>query len=144
MAHAILSVKLYELDEKISRLHSRIQLGESEDHNRIRAEVAALRRECEEEALTLRNKLELSKGEVIAGLSMAYSEIEQTIQRAMEGIKNTDAEVNDTEFVSEKKILLAEYTLDFAIQAANRALLAAMEALDAEMNRQEKEEEASV
>ena len=32
MAYEIFSVKLYELDEKIRRLHSRIQMSESAQH----------------------------------------------------------------------------------------------------------------
>lgn len=140
MAHGILSVKLYELDKRIGRLHSRIQMSESSDHDQIRAEVAALRRECAEEALTLRDKLRLSKVRAVAELSAAYAEVERTVQGAIEGIGSAD----DGEFASERKILLAEYALDFAMQAADCALLASMEALDAEMARREKEEEADI
>ena len=42
---------------------------------------------------------------------------------------------------AEEKALLAEYALDFAMQAANRALLISLEAIDAELTQQEKEEE---
>ena len=40
---------------------------------------------------------------------------------------------------AEEKILLAEYALDFALQASNRALLLAMEAIDAQLAGQEGE-----
>ena len=46
MAHEILSVKLYELDKKISQVHSRIQISESANRDRIRAEIEAIRNEC--------------------------------------------------------------------------------------------------
>ena len=41
---------------------------------------------------------------------------------------------------AEEKILYAEYALDFAMQAANHALLISLEAMDAQMEQQEKEE----
>lgn len=43
----------------------------------------------------------------------------------------------------EEKILLAEYGLDFAVQAANRALLLAMEAIYAQLTQQEQERRPS-
>ena len=44
---------------------------------------------------------------------------------------------------AEEKILLAEYALDFAVQAANRALLLAMEAIDAQSPGRENERRPS-
>lgn len=41
----------------------------------------------------------------------------------------------------EEKILLAEYALDFAMQAAERALLLSLEAMEAQTKQQEKKEE---
>ena len=41
---------------------------------------------------------------------------------------------------AEEKARLAEYALDLAMQAANRALLISLEAIDAELTQQEKEE----
>ena len=38
---------------------------------------------------------------------------------------------------SEQALLLAEYALDFAMQAASRALLISLEAIDAQMTEQE-------
>ena len=135
MAHEILSVKLYELDKKIGQVHSRIQMSEAASHEQIRATVKKLREECTENELVLRSKLQYSKAAVVAELSEAYNRIEQVIQRQKEKIKNTD-----DEFSVEEKILFAEYALDFAMQAANQALLVSMEALDAHMSQQEKEE----
>ena len=136
MTHEILSVKLYELDKKLSQVHSRIQLSESASHGQIRAEIEALQRECKENELTLRNRLQFSKASAVTKLAGAYSEVEQLIQKAKAGW------IHD--FSAEEKILLAEYALDFAMQAANHALLLSMEALDAEMTQQENEEEERI
>lgn len=138
MAQEILSAKLDELDRKLSRLHSRIQMGESANPDEIQAELAALREECGEEERSLCDKLRFSRAGMVAGLSQAYGEIRQIIQNARDQIEREDA--GDEELTVEEKILLAEYVLDFAVQAADHALLISMEALSAQMIRQEQEE----
>ena len=138
MAHKILSVKLCELDERLGQMHSRIQMSELLSPAQIRTEVDALRRECRENELTLRSRLKFSKAGMVAELADSYGEVEQIIQRVKEKIKTSAGE----EALAENKILLAEYALDFAMQAANHALLVSMEALEAQMDRQEKEESA--
>lgn len=140
MAHEIMSVKLYELDKKIGQVHSRIQLSETASHDQIRAEIESLRSCCRENALTLQNKLRFSKGEVTDRLFKAYGEVEQIVQQALEGLSKLHSGSWSTDAFAEEKILLAEYALDFALQAADRALLSAMEALDAQMTQQEREE----
>ena len=132
MAHEILAVKMYELDQKICRLHSRIRMGETADHAQIRTEIAALRDECTETALTLQEMLRCSRACAVADLAGTYAEIERIIQTSKEKLAE-HAAMRD----AEERILYAEYGLDFAIQAANHALLFAMEALDAEMTQEE-------
>ena len=43
MAHEILSVKMYELDKKLEQTHSRIQLAESMDTERLHQQIQNLR-----------------------------------------------------------------------------------------------------
>ena len=124
MADEILSVKLRELDDKITTLHRNIQLGESGIPRHIKAGLAPLRAEITETELLLQKKLECSKSSAVAPLSAAYREIEAVIQRT----RDKQALL----FSAEEKILVAEYALDFALQAADRALLSALEAISAE------------
>ena len=49
----------------------------------------------------------------------------------------------DSKAAAEGKILLAEYALDFALEAANRALLLSMEAIDTQLTSQEQERSLS-
>ena len=42
MAHEILSVKMYELDKKLEQTHSRIQLAESMDTERLHQQIQNL------------------------------------------------------------------------------------------------------
>ena len=61
MAHEILSVKMYELDKKLEQTHSRIQLAESMDTERLHQQIQNLRQECQESRITLENRLRHSK-----------------------------------------------------------------------------------
>lgn len=129
MAHEILSVKLNELDEKIGRLHSRIHISESENPLQLAQAVYDLRKECKEEMAMLQNQLQYSKAGSADVLSAAYQNIEATISAAHRTLQSqtwTDAQV------AEEKILVAEYALDFALQAADHALLCALDAIQTE------------
>lgn len=143
MAHEILSIKLCELEEQFARLSSRIHLSETADHDQLRQEIRVLSKECTETELTLQKKLQLSRSEIVATLASTYGEIEQIIQRAKSKLEEQVMGRNDADAAAEKKILLAEYSLDFAVQAANRALLLSMEAIDAQLTDQEKERSSS-
>ena len=142
MSHTILSVKLCELDEKIGRLHSRIYLLESTPHNELKKEIEALKKECEETEFVIRERLKYSRAESVSRLSEAYNEAEKVIRKVRESIAGAGAEGEEKEasYSAEDKILLSEYMLDFAVQAADFARLASMEAIEAQMSQQEKEE----
>ena len=132
MAHEILSVKLCELDEQLARLQGRIHLSELEEPPRLRQEIEALRRENTEAALTLQARLRHSRAGIVAVLAEAYGAVEQRVEAAMDALAAQAAGCCDSKAAAEGKILLAEYALDFALQAANRALLLALEAIDAQ------------
>ncbi len=76
---------------------------------------------------------------MVATLSKTYGEIERIIQKAKAELGAQAAGQCGPDFETEEKILLAEYALDFALQAANRALLLSMEAIEAQLSDQEKE-----
>lgn len=141
MSHEMLTVKLCELDERIGRLHSRIYLSGFAQHDRIRNEIRELRQECEETDLTIRKKLKYSRAEAVSAISGAYDEIGTSIRRAKEELGKTVTGEPGERDPAEEKLLVAEYMLDFALQAADSALLSALEAIDAQMTLEEKEEE---
>jgi len=87
MAHEILSVKLCELEDQLSRLSSRIHLSETAGHERLQKEIKALAEECTETELTLQNKLQLSHTEIVSILADAYKKISQLIQRAEDSLQ---------------------------------------------------------
>lgn len=139
MAHEILSIKLCELDEQIHRMHSRIYLSESAKHSQVANEITLLQKECAETELMLQRELKFSRASTVSRLSETYTKVERIIQEARDEINGQIQEEGEMSSV-EEKILFAEYALDFAMQAANRALLASLEAIDAQMTLQEKEE----
>ena len=130
MAHEILSVKLNELDKKIARFHSRIHVSETEDEAFLSQSIQSLRQDCEEEHAVLKNRLLYSKNEAVGTLSQAYQAIEQTISHSQASLEQQAPQ--DSVKAAEEKILVAEYALDFAIQAADHALLYALEAIQSE------------
>ena len=143
MAHEILSVKLCELEEELSRLSSRIHLSETAGHAQLQREIQTLRQECAEMELTMQTKLRLSRAKIVTVLADSYGEVEQSIRKAGAALGEQVSGCGGQETAAERKILLAEYALDFALQAANRALLLAMEAIDAQFIMQEGDKKTS-
>lgn len=143
MAHEILSVKLCELEDQFSRLSSRIHLSEAAGQPQLRREIQALRQECAETELTLRTKLQRSRAGIAPILAESYETMEQSAQRTRTALQQQARLCGGPEAAAEEKILLAEYALDFALQAANRALLLAMEAIEAQRAGQEGDKTSS-
>ncbi len=143
MAHEILAVKLCELEEQLSRLGGRIQLAETARKDQIQQEMEALARECAETELALQKKLQRSRAEMVATLSDGYERIGEILQETKAALQAQATKRGAPDDAVEEKILLAEYGLDFAVQAANRALLLAMEAIYAQLTQQEQERRPS-
>ncbi|MGI5894325.1 MAG: hypothetical protein ACOX6P_06980 [Candidatus Merdivicinus sp.] len=139
MAHEILSVKLCQLDERLEKLHTRIHMSETANHDRLQQEITALEQECTEIDEILKKNLCHSKAPLTSVLSQNYGLIEQTIQKTDVQLHAMDPACQDGEDLVEKKILLAEYALDFAQRAADRALLLSLKAIDAQLVWQQKE-----
>ena len=129
MAHEILSIKLSELEEQIARLIIRIQLSETADRAQLRREIGSLKQEYLENELILQKKLQLSRAEVVATIARTYEEIQPSIRHGWDALQTQVSGNDSMNEGAEKRILLAEYALDFAVQAANRALLLSMEAI---------------
>ena len=137
MAHEILSVKLCQLDERMERIHSRIHISETASRNRLQQEIDALTQECDQAEATLRESLARSKSGVASLLAQGYDQVGRIIRSTKDRLQSIATANPDQEAAVEEKILLAEYALDFAHQAADRALLLSMDAISAQMFQQE-------
>ena len=149
MAHPILSVKMYELDKKLEQTHSRIQFAETMDPERLHQQIQNLRQECAESRITLENRLHYSKTGCVTRLANVFDQVEAAVEKVLES-RNLDLRAEKSEQLNanflpsaEEKILTAEYALDFAVQAVNRALLVSLEAIEAQRLEEEKEENKS-
>ena len=137
MAQGILNAKLDELDRQLRKIHRKIQKSGSANPARLRADLEQVRKEYAENEKALRNRLRFSRSGVVTGLSVSYNQVEQIIRET----KNKMEMPGGQEAEKEEKILLAEYALYFAMQAAERALLLSLEAMEAQTKQQEKKEE---
>ena len=133
MAHEILSAKLCELDRKMGRLRSRIQLSETGSREEIRQELAAIRRECAEDRGSLQDQMRFSRFRPAARIAGTFEQISGILEQAREEIQQMPEGEDKRELQPEEKILMAEYMLDFAMQMANRALLVSLEAIEGQM-----------
>ena len=129
--------ELDELDRQLRKIQRKIQKSGSANPARLRADLEQVRKEYAENEKALRNRLRFSRSGVVTGLSVSYNQVEQIIRET----KNKMEMPGGQEEKKEEKILLAEYALDFAMQAAERALLLSLEAMEAQTKQQEKKEE---
>lgn len=144
MAHEILSVKLCQLDDDLGRLHSRIRLSESAGHDQLCSEIQTLRQECDQSALALGDKLRLSKSEYASVLYSYYKKMEELICDGCSRLQALAGRQPEEDSPAEAKLLLAEYALDFAHQAANRALLISLDAIDTQRLSQDEPERKEI
>lgn len=141
MAHEILAVKLCQLDSRVEQLHSRICMSETANHAQLRQQIDLLKRECAESEAAMQSNLQHSKAALASILARNYSQAGQIIAALKDQLQALASASPDGQTVVEEKILLAEYALDFAQQAADRALLLALEAIDAQLLQQQEEGE---
>ena len=118
MAHGMLSAKLCELDDDICRLHGRIQQGAENLHSEIRA--AEL--ELEESQRSLNERLAFSRSEAVQDIAKIYRRIENALSSEQK------------ELSADERLLLAEYSLDFAMLAARKAVLQSLRAIKSSEN----------
>ena len=128
MAQPLLSIKLSELDQTIEKLRSRIQCSEDLEKELLQEEIAQLKQEYLTSDQLLHKKLNCSRAEMVSILAKMYDEIKQSMQAASNNLQYHHLNFTSSH-LSEEKLLLAEYALDFAVQAANHALLLSLEAI---------------
>ena len=127
------AVKLCELEHQYGLLRSRLELCQGADREKIRHLLADVLDDYRENALLL----ERSVAE-LAGVQRDYSKrmeelLRDRLPRLMHG------EEDPQEERAEAAALFAEYAIDFAAQAVRSALLAALAAMDQQMNCEEQQ-----
>ena len=79
-------------------------------------------------------------------LADVYDQVEAAVEKVLEAeninLKDPEQPISESLLPgAEEKILTAEYALDFAMQAVNRALLVSLEAIEAQRLEEKKEAE---
>ena len=118
MAYGMLSAKLCELDDDICRLHGRIQQGAEN----LDLEIRAAELELEESQRSLNERLAFSRSEAVQDIAKIYRRIENALSSEQK------------ELSADERLLLAEYSLDFAMLAARKAVLQSLRAIRSSEN----------
>lgn len=118
MAYGMLSAKLCELDNDICRLHGRIQQGAEN----LDSEIRAAELELEESQRSLNERLAFSRSEAVQDIAKIYRRIENALSSEQK------------ELSADERLLLAEYSLDFAMLAARKAVLQSLRAIRSSEN----------
>lgn len=119
MAHGMLSAKLCELDNDICRLHGRIQQGAEN----LNPEIKAAELELEKSQRFLDEKLTFSRSEAVQDIAKVYRTIENALSSS-----------EQKELSADERLLLAEYSLDFAMLAVRKAVLQSLRAIRSSEN----------
>ena len=132
MPDTTLCIKLEQLDCEISSLRDQLGQISSMTGEQRDAMIRTLRSEISNNQQLLRDNMKYSHAKTARILFKSYDQVEQIICQTKEQLKQTCPDDFLMTQSAESKLLRAEYGLDFAVQTAERALLAALEALAAE------------
>ena len=123
-----LSAKLSELDRTLSHLHETLAGSQRLDAARLRGEIDKLRSQNCGSRAALHEKMHGSRAPLVGQLEKTYTEVEQLVA----GICAQDAARS-----ADEQLLLAEYALDFALQAAGQATLLSLQAIETQQSEEE-------
>ena len=134
MRQGLFAVKLCELDRQYAHLRRRLEIIQRESPEDVRREIHELERACNEGELMLEQSAEGSHTSAVATLARAQLAYERQTRGELEQMLKRPC---DTKAAAESVTLYAEYAVDFAAEAANRALLAALYATRLQMEAEE-------
>lgn len=138
------AIKLYELEQQYGRMQSRLRLCQQEDHPKIQRELQKAMDEYKENELLLQKNVEGSRSQAVAALAGTQLEYYKTVRKILERKlpEYLHCETSTSpEDRTEAAALYAEYAIDFAVQSTRYALIAALKAIDLQMNEEEQKEE---
>ena len=135
----IFSVKLHEMDKHYGKLQAHLAACQKTDRRLIREECRKLEKECRENEYILNQRIQGCRCGAVGKLSDIQLEYARKADHLLEYTMEEDmADLSDRmERKAEVKTLYAEYSIDFAMQTADRAMLAALQAIDAQMEYEE-------
>lgn len=127
--------KIQELDQQYSQMQNHILLCQTGNKDNIQKEIKKVQEECKENDWLLRKRVDMSRSNTVSNLAAAQLDYSNKI----EAILN-----EDTLCCEESAALFAEYAIDFATQTTRYALLAALNAVNIEMNEEDKKNRSDI
>lgn len=140
----LFAMKLYEMEQQYGKLQGRLRVCCRERREELQEELKKAKAEYEVNALLLRKSVEGSRSPVVKKLAQAQWSYLDTMARLLEDQSVSQLcleEGTPEEDRAEAAALYAEYAMDFATQSAQYAMLAAMAAMELQLNAEEKKEE---
>ena len=127
----IFSAKLCEMDEQYERFQARLMTCQQMEHEAIRRECGYMARECRESEYILAQSMKGCRSRAVRRLA--------DIQLEYMNMAEDMSDIADrAERRAEASTLYAEFSMDFAVQAMRHAMRAALTAIDAQMDCDEK------
>lgn len=136
----VFSAKLCEMDEQYERFQARLMTCQQMEHEAIRRECGYMARECRESEYILAQSMKGCRSRAVRRLADIQLEY---MKKADDILENDMAEdmsdiADRAERRAEASTLYAEFSMDFAVQAMRHAMRAALTAIDAQMDCDEK------
>lgn len=132
----VFAIKLYELEQQYGKLQSRIRICGKEDGRKIREELQKIVEEYEEEHLLLQERVKNCRSSAVSRLAKAQLDYQKATDGIVKQQLATDLHGENTtpgEDTREASALYAEFAIDFATLAMQQALIAALSALEEEV-----------
>ena len=141
--NGIFAGKLNELETQYAQTIRCLRCCQRSDHREIQRSLRCLWQEYRENELLLQRSIAKSHSPAVAALSAAQLEyvlkIQHILQNELPGfVHGEGTDVTDDQ--AEAASLYGEYAIDFAAQSMRHALLAALSAIDLQMNCEERED----
>ena len=136
----IFAGKLYEMEQQYSQTLSCLHMYQSKSRDEIRQTIRQLEAECRETESLLRQSIADCRSPAVSALAAAQLDYDQKVRHILhdELPGYLHEEGNDrTADQAEAASLYGEYAIDFAAQAMQHALLAALSAIGLQMSCEE-------
>lgn len=130
----IFAIKLYELEEQFGKMQGRLHLCQQQDHSKIKQHLQDTMDEYQENEYLLKKQVQGSHSSIVASLADAQQEY---LRKTSEILKDQMASQPVLEEKAEASALYAEYAIDFAVQSMRYALIAALKAIDMQIDAEE-------
>lgn len=140
LEHSIFAVKLCELEREYGRLQSRMQLFQGKKPEQVHQERERLQDEYREHDLLLGEMAESCRSHAMASLAELQRDYERQVETLLQAglIERAGNGRTDGRDHAEAMTLYAEFTIDFATQMMRHALITALNALELQMQADEK------